>query len=515
MANERSRRTSTVTTLLLLCIALLLLASCSRKPNPDTLVMIIESSPTNLDPRVGIDAQSGRIDELLFDSLVHRDEHFQLQPWLAESWEIPDPRTYIFHLRHGVRFHNGEALTARDVKWTFDSLLNGKLRTSKSSTFTAVDYIDAPDDYTVVFRLKEPMASLLWNVSNGAVGIVPNGSGEDFNRNPVGSGPFRFVSAQQDKDVVVERNADYWATPAKLQRVEFRVIPDATTRALELRKRSADVVSNGLTPDMVLTLEKDDGLKVLRGPGTIYSYLALNLRDPILKDVRVRRALAYSIDIAPIIHYLWRDQARPAYSILPPSHWAYDANVARYPYDPALARKLLDEAGYPERNGVRFHLAMKTSTEESTRLLAAVFQQQLHQVGIALDIQTFEFATFFSDITKGAYQLHSLRWAGGSNLDPDVFEYVFATRSFAPKRANRTFYSNPKVDELIDESRATLDQSQRKVFFDQIQQLVAEDLPYINLWYVDDVIVHTKRVHSIELSSSGNYDFLRTAELEH
>ena len=491
---------------------LLLATACSHKPDPNSLVMIIESSPTNLDPRVGIDAQSERIDELLFDSLVSRDEHFQLQPWLAESWETPDPLTYVFHLRRGVRFHNGQALTARDVKWTFDSLITGKLRSSKTSTFAAVDRLDAPDDNTVIFHLKEPMSSLLWNVSAGAIGIVPYGSAEDFNRHPIGSGPFRFVSAQQDNDVIIERNPDYWATPAKLGRVEFRVIPDATTRALELRKRSADVVSNALTPDMVLTLEKDGGLEVLRGPGTIYAYLALNLHDPTLKDVRVRRALAYAIDVQPMIRYLWRDQARPAYSVLPPQHWAYDADVARYPYDPARARRLLDEAGYLENNGVRFHLAMKTSTEESTRLLAAVLQQQLRQVGIALDIHTFEFATFFSDITKGAYQLHSLRWVGG-NLDPDIFEYIFATKSFAPKRANRTFYSNPKVDQLIEESHATLDQQQRKVLFDQIQQIVAEDLPYINLWYYDNVIVHTRRVRGIELNSPGNYEFLRTAEL--
>jgi peptide/nickel transport system substrate-binding protein len=506
---KRSRGTCI---LFALATCLLLAAGCSRHPSPNTLVMIIDNSPTNLDPRVGTDAASERIDELLFDSLVRRDEHFQLQPWLAERWEIPDPLTYIFHLHQGVRFHNGQALTARDVKFTFDSMLNGKLRTSKTSTFTAVDYIDAPDDYTVVFHLKEPMASLLWNVSDGAVGIVPYGSGEDFNRNPIGSGPFSFVSAQQDNNVILQRNPNYWATPAKLDRVEMRVIPDATTRALELKKRSADVVSNALTPDTVLTLQRDDGLEVLRGPGTIYAYLALNMRDPTLRDVRVRRAMAHAINVQPIIDYLWRDQARPAYSVLPPQHWAYDADVAKYPFNPAQARKLLDEAGYPERDGVRFHLTMKTSTEESTRLLAAVLQQQLREVGIALDIRTFEFATFYSDIVKGAYQLHSLRWAGG-NLDPDIFEYVFATKSFAPKRANRTFYSNPKVDALIEESHATLDQAQRKALFDQVQQIIAEDLPYINLWYYDNVIVHTKRVRGIELNAAGSYDFLRTAEL--
>jgi peptide/nickel transport system substrate-binding protein len=486
--------------------------SCSRKPSSNTLVMIIESSPTNLDPRIGIDARSEWIDELLFDSLVRRDEHFQLQPWLAESWDVPDTKTYVFHLHHGVRFHNGQPLTSRDVKWTFDSLLNTKLHTTKASTFIALDHIETRDDYTVVFHLKEPMPSLLWNVSNGAIGIVPYGSGEDFNRNPIGSGPFHFVSAAQDRDVVIERNADYWSTPAHIDRVEFRVIPDATTRALELRKRSADVISNALTPDTVLALQKDDGLEILRGPGTIYAYLALNLRDPTLRDVRVRRALAYAIDTKPMIEYLWRNQARPAYSVLPPQHWAYDADVEKYRYDPGEARQLLDAAGYPEKNGIRFRLTMKTSTEESTRLLAAVLQQQLREVGIALEIRTFEFATFFSDITKGAYQLHSLRWVGG-NLDPDIFEYIFATKSFAPKRANRTFYSNPRIDELIEESHATLDQQQRKQLFDQIQQIVAQDLPYINLWYYDNVIVHTKRVRGIGLNASGNYDFLRTAEL--
>jgi peptide/nickel transport system substrate-binding protein len=490
----------------------LLLAACSRKPDPNTLVMIIESSPTNLDPRVGVDAQSERIGDLIFDSLVRRDEHFNLKPWLAESWEIPDPQTYIFHLHHGVRFHNGQPLTARDVKWTFDSLISGKLRSAKASTYEPIDHIDAPEDYTVVFHLKRPFAGLLWNLSDGAIGVVPYGSGEDFNRHPIGSGPFRFVSAQQDKDVIIERNPDYWNAAAKLNRVQFKVIPDATTRALELRKQSADVAINALTADTVVTLQHDHDLTVMESPGTIYAYLAMNLHDPVLKDVRVRRAIAYAVNVQPIIHYLLRDQARPAYSVLPPQHWAYDGDVVKYPHDPARARQILDDAGYAPVNGVRFHITMKTSTEESTRLLAAVLQQQLREVGIALDIRTFEFATFFADITKGAYQFHSLRWVGG-NLDPDIFEHIFSTSSFAPRRANRTFYSNPQVDELIREGDSTLDQQRRKAIYDQLQQIVAADLPYINLWYLDNVLVHSSRVHGIEISPSGNYDFLRTAEL--
>ncbi len=498
----------------MLALLPLFFAGCSRKPDPNTLVMIIESSPTNLDPRVGVDAQSERIGELLFDSLVRRDDHFNLQPALADRWEIPDPLTYIFHLHHGVRFHNGQPLTSRDVKWTFDSLLTGKIRSSKASTYKWVDHIDAPDDYTVIFHLKEPFASLLWNLSDGAIGIVPYGSGEDFNRNPIGSGPFRFVSAQQDREVLVERNPDYWGTPAKLERIQFKVIPDSTTRALELRKRSADIAINSLTADTVLTLKKDPELTVMQAPGTIYAYLAMNLRDPILKDVRVRHAIAYAINVEPIIHYIWRDQAQPAYSVLPPQHWAYDPNVEKYPHNTALARQILDQAGYKPVNGVRFHVTMKTSTEETTRLLAAVLQQQLREVGIALDIRTFEFATFFADVSKGAYQIHSLRWIGG-NQDPDIFEDIFDSSSFPPHRHNRTYYSNPRVDALIREGRTTLDQEKRKAIYFEIQQIVAEDLPYINLWNFDNVLVHTNRVHGIELNPAGNYDFLRTAYLEH
>jgi len=486
--------------------------ACSKKPEPNTVIVIIENSPTNLDPRVGLDAQSERIGELLFDSLVHRDEHFQLKPFLADSWEIPDPQTYIFHLHKGVRFHNGQPLTSRDVKWTFDSLATGKIRSSKAATYNKIASIDAPDEATVIFHLKEPMASLLWNLSDGAIGIVPYGSGEEFNQHPIGSGPFRFVSAQQDKDVVIERNPNYWETAPHLERIEFNVIPDATTRALELRKHSADIAINSLTADTVLALRKDPGLTVIQTPGTIYSYLALNLRDPILKNIRVRHAMAYAIDVQPIIRYLLRNQAQPAYSILPPEHWAYDGDVERYPYDPAEARALLDEAGYPAKAGVRFHVTMKCSSDDATRLMAVVLQQQLREVGIALDIRSFEFATFYSDITKGAYQIHSLRWIGG-NQDPDIFEYVFDSASFPPKRANRTFFSDPRVDELIKEGRTTLDQDKRKVIYDEIQRIIAKQLPYINLWYLDNVLVHTNRVRGITVGPSGNYDFLKTAEL--
>jgi peptide/nickel transport system substrate-binding protein len=493
--------------------ASLALTACSTKPAPNTLVMIIESSPTNLDPRVGLDAQSERIDALIFDDLLDRDEHLNVKPALAERWEIPDPTTYVFHLQRNVKFHDGRPLTSRDVKWTFDSLLAGKIRSTKGSVYRFVDRIDAPDDATVVFHLKQPVSSLLWNLSDGAIGIVPFGSGDEMSQHPVGSGPFRFVSAQQDKEVILERNDAYWGEKAKLPRVRFMVIPDDNTRALELRKGSADVASNSLPFDTVVTLQRDPGLNVMHAPGTIFSYMAFNMRDPVLKDPRVRQALAYSIHREPIIHYLLRDFARPANSVLPPESWAYTADTIRYDYAPERARQLLDQAGYPAKDGVRFHLTMTTSTEGSTRMIAAVLQQQLRDVQIALDIRTFEFAAFFADVTHGSFQVYSLRWIGG-NEDPDIFEYVFHSAKFPPNGANRSFYRNTKLDTLIESARAELDAEKRKKLYVEIQQLVAEDEPYINLWYWDNVVVHTRRVGNMQLNPSGSYDFLKTATLQ-
>lgn len=497
----------------LLILALLVpLVSCSSKPDPNTLVMVIESSPTNLDPRVGLDAYSERIDELLFDDLCTRDEHFIVQPGLAERWDIPDPLTYVFHLHRGVKFHDGRPLSSRDVKWSFDSLLQGKIRSTKAAVYRPVDHVDAPDDFTVVFHLKEPFATLLWNLSDGAMGIVPYGSGEEISRHPIGSGPFRFVGAEPDKEVVIERNSAYWGEKARLKRVRFAVVPDATTRALELRKGSADIASTSLGADTVLTLEHEPTLEVLHAPGTVLNYLSFNTRDPILKDVRVRQALAYAIDRTPIIHYPLRDFARPADSLLPPESWAHNGDVPHYDYSPERARQLLDQAGYPTVNGVRFHLTMKTSTEETPRLIAAVLQQQLREIGVVLDIRTFEFATFLSDVMRGAYQLHTLRWVGG-NEDPDIFEYVFHSAKFTPNGANRTYYANPRVDALIDQARGELDQNVRKEIYAEVQRILAQDVPSINLWFLDNVVVHTKRVRNLNLDPSGSYNFLKTAEL--
>jgi peptide/nickel transport system substrate-binding protein len=228
--------------------------------------------------------------------------------------------------------------------------------------------------------------------------------------------------------------------------------------------------------------------------GTQIQYLAFNLLDPLLKDVRVRQAIAFSIDRDVIIQSLLRGHAHPALSLLPPQHWAFTGNVSRYDFDPARAASLLDAAGYTRGpGGIRFHLAMKTSTDQGTRLLAAVLQQQLAAVGIALDLRSYEFATFYSDVTRGAFQMYSLRWIGG-NEQPDIFSYVFSSANFSPKGANRGHYSNPRLDLLLDDAAQSQDAAQRRADYVEAQQILANDLPAINLWYQDSIVVHNRRL---------------------
>ena len=498
-----------------LCTLLALTLTACRTPqrDPKTVVFLIESSPTSLDPRIGTDAQSEHIDELLFDGLVERDPSFHFTPALAESWDTPDPKTLIFHLRDGVKFHNGQPLTSADVKWTLDSMRNGTIITAKTASYASVDTIEAPDPRTIVLHLKKPDNFLLTNLSTGAMGIVPTGSGKDFWRHPIGTGPFAFISQQIDQDVVVARNAASWHTIPKIERIRFAVVPDAITQALELEKGSADVAVNSLPMDALPTLAARPNLEVTAAPGTQIQYVAFNLQDPLLKDPRVRQAISCAIDRNLLIRTLMGGHARPAQSLLPTTHWAWNGAGPTFNYDPAFAEQLLDEAGYPRRaNGIRMRLTMKTSTVEDIRLLAAVFQQQLAKVGIQLDIRSYEFATFYADVTHGAFQMYSLRWIGG-NEQPDIFTYAFSTARFSPKGANRGHYSNPRLDALLDDAYENSDQQKRKADYAEAQQILASDLPAINLWYRDTVVAHNKRLTHITPTPSGSFSFMETAEL--
>jgi peptide/nickel transport system substrate-binding protein len=338
------------------------------------------------------------------------------------------------------------------------------------------------------------------------------------------------VSQVQDKEVVLERWETGWSNPthhdetamngaptsSEIRRLQFNVVPDAITSALELQKGSADAASNVLTPDMVYALRGAPGLETASGVGSNVWYLNFNVEDPVLRDKRVRQAVALAIDRPAIVAALWRGHARVADSLLPPGDWARadDAELAQYPHDPARAAALLEAAGYrPDKHGVRLTLTLKISTDENTRLLAAVLQEQMRAAGIELSIRSAEFGTFYSDVTRGAFQMYVLKWVG-SNEDPDIFSYMYSSAMIPPKGANRGHYSNARVDELLAQAAAETGpvdavQTRRRAEYVEVQKILAEELPSIPLWYPDNEVVHTRRLQGVVSEGDGNFDFLR------
>ncbi len=470
--------------------------------------------PTNLDPRIGIDAQSERIDSLIFDSLVELDTQRIPHGDLAETWEMPDPVTYVFHLRPGVKFQDGRLLTSADVKYTFDSIMDGSVTTSKRGTLRLVKSIEAPDPATVIVHLSEPNGGFLTDICRPALGVVPAGAGSGAAEHPIGTGPFRFVSAQQDDNVMLERNAAYFRTLPKIDQVRFRVVPEAVVRALELRKGTADLEVSSLAPDMIPVLRQQSSLDVTEQPGTNYAYVAFNFENPVLARREVRKALALATNREEIIRYLYRGQARLADGPLPSNSWAHEPDITRYGYDPQQAEQLLDSAGLPRRleyGEMRLRLTLKTSTEESTRLLGAVLQEQWRKVGVDLELRSMEPATLSADIARGDFELYTLRWIGANN-DPEFYEFAFSSKRIPPMGGNRGHYSNPQVDALLDQARVESDREKRRELFSKVQKIIAEDLPYVSLWFMDNVSVHRKRISDVQISPTGDYDFLSSIE---
>jgi peptide/nickel transport system substrate-binding protein len=497
--------------LLLSCaLPILFLQGCSRTAHsdPKALTFLIESGPTNLDPRFATDSQSQRVDGLLFSGLLERDNQMNLHGDLAESWDTPNPLTYVFHLHRGVRFHNGHLLTSADVKATIDFIMNAANRSPKRGAFRMVTSIEVPDEVTVIFHLSEPYASFPINLLPSAVGIVPANAGPEFSTHPIGSGPFRFVRQTQDEEVVLERNPDYFRGASQLTRVRFRVVPDAVVRALELRKGSADLEMSSLSPDLIPVLSRQPDLDVTDRTGTNFTYLGLNLEDPVLSHREVRQALAFATDREALIRYLLHGQAKLAASALPPDHWAAEPNVTQYAYDPAHAEMLLETAGFPRKQaGTRLHLTLKCSTEEQARLIGAALQEQWRRVGIDLELRPLELATLFSDVVKGNFQLTYQRWVG-ANTDPDFFEFAFSSKRFPPDGANRGHYRNPRIDALTDQIRVEMNQEKRKALCSEVQKILAEDLPYVPLWFNDVVSVHRRSLGPLQLSPTADYNFL-------
>lgn len=448
--------------------------------------MGLESSPTHLDPRYATDANSTRIGALIFNSLTRTDRNGNPQPDLAERWELLDPRTYLFHLKKGITFHNGQPFTAADVEYTYRSILDIHNRSPKRSSLQFLDSVDQVGPYQIRFRLTEPFAPFLEYTN---VGILPNG--RPLPELLIGTGPFSIEGISPGERIALKANPHYWEGKPSVSGLIFKIIPDAMVRALEFKKGSVDFLQNDIEPDMLPWLKEKANASVQILQGTTFQYIGINLEHPILKHREVRAAIACGIEREAIIRHLLKGLATPASGLLSPLHWAYEPSVARLSYDPERAKQLLDQAGYPDPDGdgpkPRFKLSYKTTNLDLRRRVAEALKEQLSRIGIELEVRTYEWGTFYEDIKRGNFHLYSLSWVGIT--DPDIYFNLFHSRSVPPNGDNRGRYRNPETDRLLEKGRRSLSLEERKDIYSKVQKILAHDLPYIPFWWTKNLVL--------------------------
>jgi peptide/nickel transport system substrate-binding protein len=492
-------------------------AGCTERQqpsDPNVITVATRLGPNSLNPMKANDEGTARLSQLVFESLMDVGDDLNASPTLAERVETPDPLTYLVHLRRGVTFHDGRAMTSRDVVFTYARFLDPAYVSPHKGAFTVMTGVKAVDDYTVAFTLKEPFPA--FPVSNLVpIQVVPEGVDDAaLAAQPIGTGPYRFVRYDVDDKVILAPYEGYWNGAPANGGLVLKIVPDDTMRGLEMRKGTADLMINDVPPDIAYQFERTDEARIIREPGLDFSYLGFNMADPVLADARVRQAIGYAIDRDAIVKYLRRGMAQVATGLIPPQHAFYEPDIHTFSYDPERAMRLLDEAGYRDPDGPdgplpRLRLTLKISTNEEIRLQSTVIQQDLRRVGIDLDVRSYEFATMFADVVSGNFQIMSLIWVGGAMIDPDILRRVFHSQQVPPNGFNRGRYSNPEVDRLLDEASMSLDEAQRRRLYGEAQKIIAADAPYIPIWNRQNVIVSQRTLAGLHINPVGDFASLK------
>lgn len=494
----------------------LLFGSCAKQDKTrlgPEITVGIEASPSSLDPRLARDAYAIQIMPLVFPGLFRIGADLEPEPDLADFFEQTDALTFVFHLRQGMKFSNGQELTSEDVKATLESLNAPGLNSPYLELAERIRKIEVLDRASLRLELKEPYAPLLVELN---LGIIPAEQARKSGLRPEelsGAGAYRILRWVPGTELVLTRNEFRSGSKPYFERIVFRIIPEDLTRLMSLEKGEIQLLQSPIPVDELGRLKRHAGLAVKERPGLNYSYMGFNLRDPILSKRQVREAIAHALNRDELIHCLLKDSAVKVDTLLSPRHWAYEPLVKSYDYDPVLARKLLDEAGYPDPDGDgpghRFKLSYKTSQNVQRLWIAQAIARELDAVGIEVEVRSLEWGTLFSDIQAGNFQIYTMSWVGV--VEPDIFYTIFHSQSLPPQGANRGFYANPEIDALVAAGRMTQDRGARRIIYSRVQKILSEDLPYVSLWNSLDITVSDKRLLGFELGPAGEWSTLQEA----
>ncbi|MDD4997589.1 MAG: peptide-binding protein [Syntrophales bacterium] len=489
----------------------------------DILVEGSIGDASNLIPLLASDSTSHEIAGLVFNGLIKYDKDVHIVGDLAESWEISrDGLVITFHLRKGVRWHDGKPFTAHDVLYTYQVTVDPKTPTAYAGDFLKVKKAEVLDDHTFRATYDRPFAPALMSWS---VGILPRHllEGRDITtsplgRHPLGTGPYRFKEWVAGQKIVLVSNPDYFEGRPYIDGYILRIIPDTATMFLELRANGIDRM--GLTP-LQFTRQTENNLfrenyRKYRYLSFAYTYMGYNLKNPLFADKRVRQALAHAVNREEIIDGVLLGLGKPATGPYKPGTWAHNPNVRTYPHDPEKAKALLAEAGWRrtdggflEKDGKPFEFEIITNQGNEIRAKCAeIIQRRLAEIGIRVKIRVIEWAAFVNDfINKRKFDATILGWT--IPMEPDLYD-VWHSSKTGPQELNFVSFRNDEVDALIVRARETFDQPLRKRCYDRIQEILAEEQPYLFLYVPDALPILHARFRGVEVAPLGiGWNFIR------
>ena len=490
----------------------------------DAIVVGSLGEPSTLIPLLASDVASHDVAGLVYNGLVRYDKDLKLEGELARSWDISaDGLTMTFHLRRGVRWHDGQPFTSHDVLYTYRVTIDPRTPTAYADAFKQVKKAEAPDDYTFRVTYDRPFAPALesWGMSVLPAHLL---EGKDITksalaRHPVGTGPYRFKEWTAGQKITLVANPDYFEGRPFIGRYIYRIIPDLSTMYMELKAGGVDLME--ISPVQYQRQTDNPGFKSLfnryRYPSFTFIYLGYNLRHPLFSDRRVRQAITSAINKDEIVNGVILGMGQVAHGPFKPGTWAYNPHIKDFDYNPERARALLAEAGWREKNsygilmkdGKAFQFTILTNQGNDQRLKTAVIiQHRLKAIGIDVRIRVIEWASFLTQfIDKGNFEAVILGWS--ITPDPDLFD-IFHSSKTAPRELNFIGYNNKDVDRLLVEGRSTFNIEQRRRCYYRLQEILAQDQPYTFLYVPDALPVVSARFRGIEPAPAGiTYNFIK------
>ncbi len=483
----------------------------------DALVVGSIGEPSTLIPILASDSASFDIAGLVYNGLVRYGKFLRLEGELAENWDVsPDGLTITFHLRHGVKWHDGREFTSHDVLYTYLVTIDPKTPTAYADAFKQVQKAEAPDPYTFRVTYAKPFAPALesWGMSILPAHLL---EGKDITkcelaRRPVGTGPYIFKEWVAGQKVTLESNPDYYEGRPYIGSYIYRVIPDSSTMYMELKAAGIDMM--GISPVQYQrqtdTPEFKARFNKYRYPASMFVYLGFNLHNPLFTDRRVRQAISSAINKDEIVHGVLLGMGQVAHGPYKPGTWACNPHIADFDYNPERARTLLAEAGWRKKNGngilvkdgKPFQFTVLTNQGNDQRIRTAVIiQRRLNLIGIDMKIVQLEWASFITNyIDKRNFEAVILAWSIGQ--DPDLFDIWHSSKT-GPKEFNFIGYKNAEVDHLLEEGRSTFDMEKRRNCYYRLQEILAEDQPYTFLYVPDALPVVSARFRGIEPAPAG------------